>query len=67
MLRGCAFDSKGGLVYHVLNRANGRLPLFRKEADYGAFERVVEEAYETGQPLHLGVYCAMPNHFLCEA
>src|SRR5437763_876319 len=27
----------GGLVYHVLNRANGRLPLFDKDGDYEAF------------------------------
>ena len=24
----------GGMVYHVLNRANGRLPLFEKDGDY---------------------------------
>jgi hypothetical protein len=36
----------GGLVYHVLNRALARLPLFRKEADDAAFERVLLEAYE---------------------
>jgi hypothetical protein len=35
----------GGYPYHVLNRANGRLRLFRKEADFAAFERVVEEAF----------------------
>jgi putative transposase len=29
----------GGYVYHVLNRANARVPIFRKEADYAAFER----------------------------
>ena len=34
----------GGLVYHVLNRSVGPLPLFRKPADYEAFERVLVEA-----------------------
>ena len=34
----------GGLVYHALNRAVARLPLFEKEADYAAFERVLVEA-----------------------
>lgn len=29
----------------MLNRSNGRLPLFRKDADYAAFERVIEESY----------------------
>lgn len=53
---------QGGLVYHVLNRANGRLPLFRKEADYEAFERVVEEAYAR-EPLRVLAPCAMPNHW----
>ena len=28
----------GGYVYHVLNRANGRLRLFKKDADFAAFE-----------------------------
>jgi len=36
----------GGCVYHVLNRAVARLPLFRKEADYAAFERLLLEAQE---------------------
>jgi putative transposase len=34
----------GGVVYHALNRAVARLPLFEKEADYEAFERVLHEA-----------------------
>jgi putative transposase len=34
----------GGMVYHVLNRANARLPLFGKDGDYAAFERVLGEA-----------------------
>jgi len=34
----------GGCVYHVLNRAVARLPLFRKDADYAAFEHLLLEA-----------------------
>jgi hypothetical protein len=34
----------GGVVFHVLNRANGRLRLFKKDADYLAFERLLIEA-----------------------
>ena len=34
----------GGYVYHVLNRANGKLRLFKKEADFMAFEQVMAEA-----------------------
>ncbi len=53
---------QGGLVYHVLNRSNGRHPLFRKEADYVAFERVLEEAFER-EPLRILAYCVLPNHW----
>ena len=35
-----------GLVYHVLNRANGWLRLFKKEADFAAFEAVLAEPHE---------------------
>ena len=31
------------MVYHVLNRGNGRLRLFHKDEDYDAFERVLAE------------------------
>ena len=31
----------GDLVYHVLNRTVAGLPLFRKEADYEPFERIM--------------------------
>jgi putative transposase len=52
----------GGLVYHVLNRGNGRLTLFRKEADYEAFFRVLEEAQQR-LPLRILAYCVMSNHW----
>ena len=32
----------GGLVYHVLNRANARTPIFETENDYDAFERILD-------------------------
>ena len=35
-----------GLAYHVLNRRVLRLPLFRKNDDNPAFERVLVEALE---------------------
>jgi putative transposase len=50
----------GGLVYHVLNRANPRMTIFADEADYAAFEEVLEEAVER-TPLRLLAYCAMPT------
>lgn len=54
--------ARGGMVYHVLNRANARMTIFSKEEDYLAFERVLEEAVErTG--MRLLSYCVMPNHW----
>ena len=52
----------GGLVYHVLNRAVARLPLFQKEGDYEAFERVLAQALEE-HPSRLLAHCIMPNHW----
>ena len=51
---------QGGFVYHILNRANARMPIFRKEADHAAFERVLEEAHAREAPRILA-YCVMPN------
>ena len=39
-----------------------RLTLFEKEADYEAFERVVEEAHDR-VPLRLLDFTIMPNHW----
>jgi putative transposase len=52
----------GGFVYHALNRAVARLPLFQKKADYDAFERVMALAMEK-HPTRLLAYCLMPNHW----
>ncbi len=52
----------GGYVYHVLNRANGRLRLFKKDADFAAFEQVLAEAHER-VPLRLLGYTLMGNHW----
>lgn len=53
---------EAGLVYHVLNRGNGRLRLFRKDADFEAFERVLAEGLER-YPVDLLTYCLMGNHW----
>ena len=53
----------GGYVYHVLNRANGRLPIFQKDGDYEAFERILAEALEHVPGMRLLAYCRMPNHW----
>jgi len=52
----------GGLVYHVLNRRVGRLPLFDNPADYVAFERILEEASDR-MGVRVAAYCLMPNHW----
>ena len=52
----------GEFVYHVLNRANGRLPLFEDDGDYAAFERVLREACERVS-MRMLAYCVMPNHW----
>ena len=57
-----ARKAPGGMVFHVLNRAVARLPLFEKDEDYQAFERVLEEAQQK-HPTRILSYCVMPNHW----
>jgi len=52
----------GGIVYHVLNRANARGGIFHDSADYAAFERILAESLNR-LPLELFAYCLMPNHW----
>ena len=52
----------GGIVYHVLNRANRRARIFHKPADYDAFLRIVAEGLERIPSRLLGL-CIMPNHW----
>ena len=52
----------GGVVYHVLNRANGRLRIFKKRADFEAFERILAEGLERIK-MRLCGYCIMGNHW----
>ena len=53
-------NAPGG--YHALNRGVARLPLFEKDGDYEAFERVVVEA-AAEHPTRILGYCLMPNHW----
>jgi len=55
-------NAPGGLVYHVLNRANGRLRLFRKDEDFLAFEKVLVQAMER-RPVRLLDWCLMQTHW----
>ena len=52
----------GGLVYHVLNRRVGRLPLFETPADYTSFETILQQAVEQTR-IRIAAYCLMPNHW----
>ncbi len=52
----------GGVVYHVLNRANARQRIFTTKLDYEAFERVLAEA-QARTSIRLLAYCIMPNHW----
>jgi putative transposase len=54
--------AEGGLVYHVLNRANARLTIFESDQDYAAFERALAQAV-VRHDMRLLAYCLMPNHF----
>jgi putative transposase len=52
----------GGLVYHVLNRAVGRMAMLRNDPDFDAFQRVMLEAHQR-HPLRILGYCLMSNHW----
>jgi len=51
----------GGLVYHVLNRGNGRMGVFRKRGDYGAFLQLLPDGKDKAK-IELFGFCLMPNH-----
>jgi putative transposase len=57
-----ARKAPGGHVFHVLNRAVGRMRLFRTDDDFEAFRRVMVEAYRR-HPLRILAYCVLSNHW----
>src|SRR5258708_16550089 len=57
-----ARSALGGIVYHVLNRGNGRMQIFRKPGDYQAFLKLLLEGKEKAQ-VELFGYCLMSNHW----
>jgi len=52
----------GGYVYHVLNRANGRLRIVRKDGDFLGFERILANGLQRFR-MRLCGYCLMGNHW----
>src|SRR5271157_1281863 len=54
--------TEAGMVYHVLNRGNGRMRIFHKPEAFAAFERVLAEGLRR-YPVELFTYCVMSNHW----
>lgn len=54
--------STAGLIFHVINRAAKRVPLFEDALDYDAFIKVLLEAVAR-HDVALFAYCIMPNHW----
>ena len=54
-------DEAGG-IYHALNRGNAKNPIFFKDEDYEAFERIIAEALEKFS-VDLIAYQWMNNHW----
>ena len=50
------------MLFHVLNRGVGRMRLFLKDADFEAFERIIEQTLES-RPMRILAYCLMSNHW----
>ena len=54
--------AEGGIVYHVLNRANASMTIFENSDAFAAFERALAQAHEK-VPMRTIAYCLMPNHW----
>ena len=52
----------GGMVFHVLNRANNRDDMFETAEDYLAFLRVMRDTLDK-KPMRILSYCLMSNHW----
>src|ERR1041385_1462673 len=57
-----ARNAPGDVVYHVLNRANRRLRLFKKDQDFLAFQKVLLEAHQR-VPIRILDWCITSNHW----
>jgi putative transposase len=52
----------GDVIYHVINRANGREQIFQSKEDYQDFEKLLLEAKEK-YLMRILAFCIMPNHW----
>jgi putative transposase len=51
-----------GLIYHIINRGNGRQDIFHKDDDYKAFIELLATVQES-YTISILAYCLMTNHF----
>ena len=54
--------SVADVIYHVINRANGRATIFHTDKEYQHFLSLLKEARDLTDMRILG-YCIMPNHW----
>lgn len=52
----------GGIVYHVLNRAAGKIRFLKRDKDFLALENMIIEAHQR-HPLNIHAYCLMGTHW----
>ncbi len=52
----------GGVIFHVLNRANARARIFKDDKDYAGFVGLLAETAER-MPVRILAYCIMSNHW----
>lgn len=52
----------GDIPYHILNRANGRQTIFKKDKDYAAFFKILHQAKDK-YPVDIFTLCLMRNHW----
>ena len=57
-----ARQTADNLVFHVLNRGNGRMPIFIKDGDFKAFVKLLEEGRRR-VGMRILCYCLMGNHW----
>ena len=55
-------SATGGVVYHVLNRGNGRMNIFRKPGDYQSFVQLLLDGKDKAD-IELFGFCLMTNHW----
>lgn len=52
----------GGVIYHVINRANAKRQIFHSNKEFQHFESLLLEAVELID-MRILAYCIMPNHW----